>query len=459
MRDLRVSPDWRTIDGLLLAVAGALPVLIVQRTASLHDSPHFYLLVPLIVFRLFLFHLYHLYDFEYHNGYFDVVYTTAGVMAVSGVVEIFLLSGAELYLLRHPDSPFYDFRAFISYRLPVYTVVIGFVLTAGWRCAFIYYAYHVKKLQTRLLIVGAGEIGRDLGRAIANHSSMVYELVGYVDDSTRNGDGDVLGPPERIGELVEEHKVDEVLVTWHRGKLIEILDECTKRGIRVRLLPAFSEVVLGQLHITQIAGMPMVGMDAFSHKVWQSRLKRAFDVLASASALIVFLPVMGVVALAVRLGSPGPIFYRQTRVGRGGKHFDVIKFRTMIQNAEKGGAPVLATENDPRVTRVGRFLRRTALDEIPQFWNVLKGDMSLVGPRPERPEFVAEFSEEFPAYPLRHIVRPGMTGLAQIYGRYDLPAEHKLRYDLAYINSGTVFLDMRIMLKTVRKTLTGSRAR
>jgi exopolysaccharide biosynthesis polyprenyl glycosylphosphotransferase len=460
MRDLRASQDWRIVDGVILAVTGAIPILVRFKLISYEASPHFYFLPLIVFFRLLLFHVYHLYDFEYHNGYFDVVYTTAGVMGFSMVAELFLVSGSELYFLRQPtESPLYEYAFFMSYRIPIYSAFFGFLLCAGWRCAFIYYAYHIKKLKTRVLIVGAGEVGQTLGEDIKTHASLVYEVVGYVDDEEYAGKEDILGTPEDLEKLIQEHNVDEVLVAWHRRRLVEILDECTRLDVRVRLLPAFNEVILGQLHILQIAGMPLVSTNAFSHRAWQSNLKRAFDLAFSGVALILLSPVMALVALAVRLTSRGPVFYRQVRVGRGGEHFKVNKFRTMVQNAEKDGAPVLATQNDPRVTPIGRFLRRTALDELPQFWNVFAGQMSLVGPRPERPKFVAEFSEEFPEYPLRHIVRPGMTGLAQIYGRYDLAAEHKLRYDLAYINSGTFFLDLRIILKTIRKTLTGSRAR
>jgi exopolysaccharide biosynthesis polyprenyl glycosylphosphotransferase len=455
MQDLRASPDWRTVDGLLLAFSGALPILARWGTDSLTSSPHFYLLVPIILLRLFLFHTYQLYDFEYHNGYFDIVYTTAGVMAASGILEVMALFGADYYYYRQ-GSPLWGW---ISFRIPVYEVMLAFLLTAGWRCAFIYYAYHVKKLKTRLLIVGAGGVGRTLGEEISEHAALVYAVVGYVDEPPRAGEPEVLGTLQDLENVIREHNVDEILVTSHRDHLVEILDKCTASSTRVRLLPGFNEVVLGQMQISQIAGLPLVVLDAFARQNWQTSLKRSVDTIASAVSLVLLSPVLLLVGLAVRLDSPGPILFRQVRVGKGGKHFKVIKFRTMIQDAEPDGAPVLSSKHDPRVTRVGKFLRRTALDELPQLWNVLKGEMTLVGPRPERPQFVEEFSREFPSYPLRHVVRPGMTGLAQIYGRYDSAAEHKLRYDLAYINNLSFFLDLRILLKTIRKTLTGSRAR
>jgi exopolysaccharide biosynthesis polyprenyl glycosylphosphotransferase len=455
MHDLRASPDWRTIDGLVLALAGSVPVLAEFGTTSLSESPHFYLLVPLILLRLFLFHTYQLYDFEYHNGYFDVVYTTAGVMAVTGILEMAALFGAELYFYRQGITMW----GWISYKVPVYEAALGLVLAAGWRCGFVYYAYHVKRLKTRLLIVGTGEDGRRVAREVREHAALVYEVVGFVDEPPHAEESEVLGTLEDLEEIIRWHEIDEALVTWHRAHLLQLLDTCTSLGVRVRLLPEFNEVILGQLEITQIAGLPFIGLDAFVRQSWQLSLKRVIDVVASVFALALLLPVMLAVALVVRLDSSGRILFRQVRVGRRGKHFTVIKFRTMVENAEPDGAPVLSSKHDPRVTRVGRILRRTALDELPQLWNVLWGEMSLVGPRPERPQFVEDFSREFPSYPLRHVARPGMTGLAQIYGRYDSAAEHKLRYDLAYINNVSFFLDLRILLKTIRRTLTGARAR
>ena len=164
-------------------------------------------------------------------------------------------------------------------------------------------------------------------------------------------------------------------------------------------------------------------------------------------------------AAAIRLDSPGPVVYRQTRVGEGGRLFELINFRTMVVNAEADTGPVLATAHDPRITRVGRLLRALRLDELPQLINVLRGEMSLVGPRPERPEFVEQFRKTIPGYDLRHLVKPGITGLAQIRGRYDTPAEDKLRYDVAYVFLWSALLDLKIMLQTFGIMLTPERAR
>lgn len=187
-------------------------------------------------------------------------------------------------------------------------------------------------------------------------------------------------------------------------------------------------------------------------------LKRATDLLVSLIAIVVTLPLWALVALLIRLDSPGPILFRQLRVGQGGRLFHILKFRTMVVGAERDTGPVIAGRSDPRVTRVGRWLRAFRLDELPQLINVLRGDMSLVGPRPERPEFVQQFQQQISGYALRHLVRPGITGLAQVRGRYDTPAVDKLRFDLAYIFLWSPLLELKIILQTIAVMLTGTYA-
>ena len=182
-------------------------------------------------------------------------------------------------------------------------------------------------------------------------------------------------------------------------------------------------------------------------------LKRSFDLLASAAALLLTSPILLAVSLLVRLTSKGPALFRQERIGKGGSLFQVLKFRTMVSDAERYSGPVLAIKRDPRITALGRLLRATRLDELPQLYNVIKGDMSLVGPRPERAHFVARFEKELPAYELRHAVKPGLTGLAQVMGRYGTTVESKLRFDLLYIYNYSLLLDLKILLQTARVVL------
>jgi exopolysaccharide biosynthesis polyprenyl glycosylphosphotransferase len=183
----------------------------------------------------------------------------------------------------------------------------------------------------------------------------------------------------------------------------------------------------------------------------QERVKRAFDFAASLLGLILLAPVLALVAIMVKMSSPGPVIFTQERIGRYGKPFQILKIRTMVEDAEAATGPVLAQgEVDPRLTKIGRFLRSCRLDEIPQLWNVLKGEMSLVGPRPERPHFVRKFVDRTPAYAKRHEVRPGITGLAQVSGGYHTDARDKLRFDLIYVSHQSLWLDLEILARTVK---------
>ena len=184
-------------------------------------------------------------------------------------------------------------------------------------------------------------------------------------------------------------------------------------------------------------------------------LKRGFDILLSTAGLIVSLPLWGIISLAVKLNDGGPIFYRQKRVGKDGRVFTGLKFRSMVPDSDRKWGVVPATANDPRVTKVGRILRATAMDELPQLWNILRGDMSFVGPRPEWVELVKRFRAEIPSFDLRHMVRPGLTGLAQVYGHSEMPRRHKLRYDLLYVRRQNLWLDIRLVLLSFAVTLTG----
>lgn len=184
-------------------------------------------------------------------------------------------------------------------------------------------------------------------------------------------------------------------------------------------------------------------------------VKRTFDLLLSSLGLILSLPLWFIFAILIWLEDRGPIFYRQKRVGKNGRIFEVLKFRSMIKEAEKYTGPIWASENDPRVTKVGRVLRATAMDELPQLWNIFKGDMSFVGPRPERPELVKEFIKEYPDFKKRFVVKPGLTGLAQVYGQYDTPPQHKLKYDLLYIKKQSFLLDLKLILLSFLITFKG----
>jgi exopolysaccharide biosynthesis polyprenyl glycosylphosphotransferase len=222
---------------------------------------------------------------------------------------------------------------------------------------------------------------------------------------------------------------------------------------RVYLLPALDDILLFGAVAHQIDDAPVLEVKPLALSTAQRMAKRVFDLVLAVPLLIVTAPIMAGTWLVIKLFSPGPALFTQTRVGRNGKEFTLCKFRTMVVDAEKHTGPVLAVANDSRITPLGEFLRATRLDELPQLWNVLRGDMSLVGPRPERPYFVNKFSQEMPDYGLRHLVPPGVTGLAQVMGTYHTSVQNKLRFDLYYVRHYSVWLDFKILLLTLQAVI------
>lgn len=231
---------------------------------------------------------------------------------------------------------------------------------------------------------------------------------------------------------------------------------CNLHEKQVLLIPDVYEVFCGGAILDKLDDIPLFRTKQLKLTLEQRSLKRTIDIIVSGIAFIVALPLMLLTALAIKLGDPGPVLYSQVRTGRYGREFKVYKFRTMRVDAEKYSGPQLATENDPRITKLGRFLRATRLDELPQIWNVLSGSMSIVGPRPERPFFVEKFQQEIPEYYYRHHVKPGITGLAQVYGKYNTTPYDKLIYDLTYIQQYSVWQDFIIMLQTIKVLVTKS---
>jgi exopolysaccharide biosynthesis polyprenyl glycosylphosphotransferase len=238
----------------------------------------------------------------------------------------------------------------------------------------------------------------------------------------------------------------------------EIILHCFRCKKEVLVVPNLSELTLFGAEAREVDDLLIFGIQPHRLNPAEELLKRTFDLVVSSALLLLASPILLIVFIMVRATSAGPVFYRQERIGLGGKPFHVLKFRTMNVDAERHSGPVLASEHDPRITKIGRLLRATRLDELPQMLNVIKGEMSLVGPRPERPYFVQRFEKELPAYELRHAVKPGITGLAQVVGRYGTTVESKLHFDLLYIYNYSLLLDLKVLLQTVRVVLQGEQA-
>jgi exopolysaccharide biosynthesis polyprenyl glycosylphosphotransferase len=272
-----------------------------------------------------------------------------------------------------------------------------------------------------------------------------------------------LGGVDALPDLMREHDIEEVILlsqpTWKDvfiDGLVRSSGGWREREDRPRVLvvPSVYDILVGRVSTLQLHDVPLVEVLKDPQEDLAFLIKEVVDVAAAALLLLLCCPVFFVAACAIKLTSAGPILYRQRRVGRDSKEFVMYKLRTMIDQAEAGTGPVLAGADDGRITPVGRFLRATRIDEIPQLFNVLNGTMSLVGPRPERPEFVEEFLRTIPGYAERLQVKPGLTGLAQVNGEYHTTAEYKLKYDLAYIYNYSLWLDIRILAETVKVMLT-----
>jgi sugar transferase (PEP-CTERM system associated) len=343
--------------------------------------------------------------------------------------------------------------------------VLILALLVGWRLVFEWLSLRGQPTE-RLLIVGTGAAAVTLARELfERRGELGVELVGFVDaDRSRIGtpivNPGVIGTVSDIPDIVKTHRVDRVVVSLAdaRGKLNmdQLLVMKLNEGVRFDHLASVYEQYTGKIAVENLRPSWMIFSDGFRKSATLEAVKRLSDIVFSLAGLILAAPLMALVAVTLKLSSLGPVLYSQTRVGKDGVPFTIYKFRSMRVDAEAASGAVWSTENDPRVTRVGRFLRRTRLDELPQLWNVLKGDMSIVGPRPERPEFIASLTRQIPFYGQRHVVRPGLTGWAQVCHRYGASvgdAQEKLQYDLFYIKHMSIPFDVYIVLETVKTVL------
>ena len=344
--------------------------------------------------------------------------------------------------------------------------VLIVALVAGWRIAFEWLS--IRGVPTeRLLIVGTAGAAVALARELfERRSELGVELVGFVDsDPSKVGmsliNPGVIGTISDIPAIVRDRKVDRVVVSLAeaRGKLPmnELLEMKLNHGVRFDHLASVYEKYTGKIAVENLRPSWLIFSEGFRRNAFSSMVKRTTDIVLSSAALLIAGPVMLLVAAFVRLTSPGPALYSQERVGKDGAVFTIFKFRSMRKDAEAGTGAVWAQAGgDPRVTSFGRFLRRSRLDELPQLWNVLKGEMSVVGPRPERPEFIAELTKQIPFYGQRHVVRPGLTGWAQVRHHYGASVEdslQKLQYDLFYIKNMSSAFDLFIVFETVKTVL------
>ena len=325
----------------------------------------------------------------------------------------------------------------------------------------------------RALIVGAGEVARTVLRTIIARPELGFQVVGFVDDHPERG-GTNIGPFRALGSLdnipaiLEREPVDEVIVTlpWSdHPRILGVVQVCEARGVRPRIVPDLFQLSLSSVDVDDLGGIPLIGMRQPSLRGANALVKRVFDLALGVPLALIVLPLAALIALAIKIDSPGPVMFKQTRVGLHGQHFSCYKFRSMRRTAEEeveqlrdlneASGPLFKIRDDPRRTRVGRFLRRISLDELPQLLNVLRGEMSLVGPRPPLPSEVEKYQHW---HKQRLLARPGLSGLWQVSGRSDLTFDEMVLLDIYYIENWSLLLDLKILLRTVPKALSGDGA-
>ena len=407
---------------------------------------------------------------NYEYGYFKIFAVTAIVMVCSHWFDLYdtarLPAKGELYfrLLLVPGLLAFILAA-VSYLRPSYLLGNGssavglLILTValfGWRLGY-GWLIQLPMLQERIYVLGTGERAQRLVQGLRQNPELGVEVASW----TGKLDGAVTRESiaAHLIEVVTKYRVHRVVVAMpdRRGTtpMLELLD-LRMKGVKIEEAASWLEKISGKIEVENLYPSWLVFGHGFRRSSTFQLTRRFISIVVSLVGLILTAPLIPLIMLVIKLDSPGPVFYRQRRVGKGGHVFDVIKFRTMRQDAEAGNGPQWAGEHDPRVTRVGKFVRASRLDEIPQLWCVLKGDMAFVGPRPERPEFVDWLSREIPYYGVRHIVRPGLTGWAQVrykYGSTVEDAREKLQYDLYYIKNASIGLDLLIMFQTIKTVL------
>ena len=375
-----------------------------------------------------------------------------GVVCRASAILLLLAVAAAFY-----RRDVYESRLALTLFFVINAAALMIVRRAVWRVIKYFRGRGLN--HGRAVIIGAGRTGRMVARAIQNNSWTGLEAVGFVDDGDRPGCTLLprLGDIDRLQQVVTRHDVDHVFIALpmsRYGELPGLYKALSDVLVDVQLVPEVPHVAGMRLRMVDIDDLTFLGLRQNPQYGWPREAKRTTDIVLGGLALAAAAPLMALLAVAVKLTSAGPILYRQSRAGLRGRNFRMLKFRSMYVDAEKATGPVWATAHDDRCTPLGRFMRRWSLDELPQLFNVLLGDMSLVGPRPERDVFVEKFRKQFPGYAQRHQVKAGMTGWAQVNGwRGNSSLRHRLQCDLYYIANWSLWLDLRILFLTLIRGL------
>lgn len=417
-----------------------------------HSLPYFSFLPVLAVWRVVMARAFGLYDLKHRLTVVDHVFGGCGAALVGVGGGYMLLAFVQLYYV--PDMQ-------LSRRVALLDLVFLALWFSLSRAAVLGIMGWLDQ-RIRIVLVGPGAACRELSDEVKQYAPALVKVRGVVvldeDDPERTN---ALGTASEIGAIVQKERIDQIILLQTdlpQDRLRDLMAQCDRSGTEVFLYPDLGVSILSNTKVMSIAGVPLISLrPGIEHSMYWVG-KRVFDFVSALVLLVLCSPLCLAAAVGITLTSKGPVLYGQERVGYRRKRFRIYKFRTMVEDAESGTGPVLSASGDDRVTSLGKWLRKARIDEIPQLWNVVRGDMSLVGPRPERADFFDEFAEQNPLYDRRVLVRPGLTGLAQIHGRYDTDYVHKLRYDLIYMNSVSFATDLRVLLATIRTVVTGKGA-
>lgn len=413
----------------------------------------------LVIVCLLSFRFSHVYPYKVGRSVVEETY----VIGTATTLAVVVLSGINLVY-----QPLSYSRLLFLYTAILIICLLGLsrLLIVGVRLHLRHYGIGVK----RVLLIGAGDVGRMVMRTVMARPELGYQVVGFLDDNVAKGQTDIgpfkaLGPLENCNEILAQYTIDNVIIClpWQSHRMIQrLLRTCEHHQIRAQIVPDVFQLTRQQLQVEELNGIPLLGTRELSIQGWNLVLKRAVDLLITTMVGILTLPVTVLIALAIRVDSVGPVIYQQTRIGKNGKPFTCYKFRSMVTDADElrgtlvklneATGPLFKVRNDPRQTRVGRLLRRYSLDELPQLYNVLRGEMSLIGPRPNLPYEVEQYQEW---HKKRLSVSPGLTGLWQVSGRSDLTFDEMVLLDIYYVENWSLALDLHILLRSIPAVLKG----
>jgi len=472
----KVEPGWwpyllRLNDSLLVVLAFVISYWVRYRLQWFRSvdpvfqtdfSKYVYSCILLVGILFLLFHFSGVYRQRRGRMWLEELYTIAGATTIGIVILI------TVNLLFRP--------LLYSRLLFLYTAILVVIFIGISRGLITLLRSYLRRYGIgveRVMLVGAGDVGRMVMRTIAARPGLGYQLIGFLDDNPSKGSTDIgrikaLGPIENFTQILENQAVDLTIIClpWQSHRTVaRLVNECEQIGVKVQVVPDLFQLTKNQMQVEELNGIPLISTRTLSIAGWNWLFKRIFDIAFSMLIAIFALPLGLLIALMIRLDSPGPIIYAQTRIGKNGQPFKFFKFRSMVVDADErrreianlnqSTGPLFKIKDDPRCTRIGGFLRRFSLDELPQLINVLRGEMSLIGPRPNLPQEVEQYQEW---HKKRLSVSPGMTGLWQISGRSDLTFDEMVLLDIYYAENWSFGLDMSILLTTVPKVLLGKGA-